>query len=692
MADAVQTHNEILFMSSGRFRALSKACAQIPGRVNTLIRSIRGIFLLSFLIFAFLFSAFAYYAITSIQRTSTPVTRTYDRPLMAINFARSALFAFSQMDRSLARIQLASNQAERARHLAELERFRVLFAEDLAIAEERSMSVRSIGVIKQISALEHRWDTLRTDVPVSDIDAQRWAELDALATLTTEHFELLIDLTAGDGFLIRQDALQTIENSRVTNMVAVGAAMSLAILAALVLSRSILRPLGTAVAVANRIAAGELQAEIPRRGAGETGAVLSAMAVMQDNLRTMMSCEIEMRESAQLRLVDALERSGEGAILADADGRIVIVNSQVLKYLAPVQHFLEPKKSLKRALSQAWQLGYISGQGDVASGDVASGDVASGDAVASLLHADGPDGRRVGEIRLGDDRWLRVSHSPTRDGGVVVIMSDITELMEREEALLLAKEQAESASNAKTHFLANISHELRTPLNAIIGFSDIIAQQKFGPLPNERYREYAGDILSSGKHLLDIINDILDLSKCEAGALAVRLMPLEIEPLVESCVHLLEDQCAQAGLQISVTLEPGLPAVMADVGRSKQILLNLLSNAMKFTPSGGRLTVEVRDAGETVRIDVTDNGIGMSPDEIIVALQPFNQVDTSMARKFEGTGLGLPLSKKLAELQGGVLSVKSEPNQGTTVSVDLPAAGDAAIEIAAEAADSAAFG
>ena len=687
MADAVQTHNEILLMSSGRFRALSKACAQIPGRVNTLIRSIRGIFLLSFLIFAFLFSAFAYYAITSIQRTSTPVTRTYDRPLMAINFARSALFAFSQMDRSLARIQLASNQAERARHLAELERFRVLFAEDLAIAEERSMSVRSIGVIKQISALEHRWDTLRTDVPVSDIDAQRWAELDALATLTTEHFELLIDLTAGDGFLIRQDALQTIENSRVTNMVAVGAAMSLAILAALVLSRSILRPLGTAVAVANRIAAGELQAEIPRRGAGETGAVLSAMAVMQDNLRTMMSCEIEMRESAQLRLVDALERSGEGAILADADGRIVIVNSQVLKYLAPVQHFLEPKKSLKRALSQAWQLGYISGQGDVASGDVASGD-----AVASLLHADGPDGRRVGEIRLGDDRWLRVSHSPTRDGGVVVIMSDITELMEREEALLLAKEQAESASNAKTHFLANISHELRTPLNAIIGFSDIIAQQKFGPLPNERYREYAGDILSSGKHLLDIINDILDLSKCEAGALAVRLMPLEIEPLVESCVHLLEDQCAQAGLQISVTLEPGLPAVMADVGRSKQILLNLLSNAMKFTPSGGRLTVEVRDAGETVRIDVTDNGIGMSPDEIIVALQPFNQVDTSMARKFEGTGLGLPLSKKLAELQGGVLSVKSEPNQGTTVSVDLPAAGDAAIEIAAEAADSAAFG
>ena len=588
MADAVQTHNEILFMSSGRFRALSKACAQIPGRVNTLIRSIRGIFLLSFLIFAFLFSAFAYYAITSIQRTSTPVTRTYDRPLMAINFARSALFAFSQMDRSLARIQLASNQAERARHLAELERFRVLFAEDLAIAEERSMSVRSIWVIKQISALEHRWDTLRTYVPVSDIDAQRWAELDALATLTTEHFELLIDLTAGDGFLIRQDALQTIENSRVTNMVAVGAAMSLAILAALVLSRSILRPLGTAVAVANRIAAGELQAEIPRRGAGETGAVLSAMAVMQDNLRTMMSCEIEMRESAQLRLVDALERSGEGAILADADGRIVIVNSQVLKYLAPVQHFLEPKKSLKRALSQAWQLGYISGQGDVASGD----------AVASLLHADGPDGRRVGEIRLGDDRWLRVSHSPTRDGGVVVIMSDITELMEREEALLLAKEQAESASNAKTHFLANISHELRTPLNAIIGFSDIIAQQKFGPLPNERYREYAGDILSSGKHLLDIINDILDLSKCEAGALAVRLMPLEIEPLVESCVHLLEDQCAQAGLQISVTLEPGLPAVMADVGRSKQILLNLLSNAMKFTPSGGRLTVEVRDAGE----------------------------------------------------------------------------------------------
>ena len=487
-------------MLSGRFRALSNACAQISRRVNTTTRSIRGIFLPSFLIFALLFSTYAYYAITSIQRTSTLVTRTYDRPLMAINFARSALFAFSEMDRALARMQLASNEAERARHLAELERFRALFGEDLAIAEERSLSVRAIGVIKQIFALEHRWDTLRTDDLASDIDAQRWIELDEFAALITEQFDLLIDLTAGDGFLIRQDALQTIDNSRMTNMVAVGAAFLLAVLAALVLSHRILRPLGTAVAVANRIAAGELQAEIPRRGAGETGAVLSAMAVMQDNLRAMMSREIAMRESAQVRLVDALERSGEGAILSDADGRIVIANSQVLKYLAPVQRLLEPKKSLKHALGQAWRLGVIAGKGDAAPDDAASGD-----AMASLLHAYGSDGRRVGEIRLGDDRWLRVSHSPTRDGGVVIMMSDITELMEREEALLRAKEQAESANRAKTHFLANISHELRTPLNAIIGFSDIIAEQKFGLLPNDRYREYASDILSSGKHLLDII-------------------------------------------------------------------------------------------------------------------------------------------------------------------------------------------
>ena len=158
-------------MLSGRFRALSNACAQIPRRVNTITRSNRGIFLLSFLIFALLFSTYAYYAITSIQRTSTLVTRTYDRPLMAINFARSALFVFSEMDRALARMQLASNKAERARHLAELERFRALSGEDLAIAEERSLSVRAIGVIKQIFALEHRWDTLRTDDPASDIDA-----------------------------------------------------------------------------------------------------------------------------------------------------------------------------------------------------------------------------------------------------------------------------------------------------------------------------------------------------------------------------------------------------------------------------------------------------------------------------------------------------------------------------------------
>jgi signal transduction histidine kinase len=247
-----------------------------------------------------------------------------------------------------------------------------------------------------------------------------------------------------------------------------------------------------------------------------------------------------------------------------------------------------------------------------------------------------------------------------------------TRALERAEE---ASEQAAAASRTKSEFLANMSHELRTPLNAIIGFSEVMMQQMFGPLGNERYREYAADVHNSGRHLLAIINDILDLSKIEAGRLELRMAPLDPRTLVDVCDRLVRERAKSAQLRFVVELPDGpTPAVLGDDTKLKQILLNLLSNAFKFTAPGRevRLTLVAGDDG--VSFTVADQGVGMSEDELATALEPFRQVDNSLSRRHEGTGLGLPLAKRLTELHGGSLSITSIKGEGTVAVVWLPAA------------------
>jgi signal transduction histidine kinase len=236
-----------------------------------------------------------------------------------------------------------------------------------------------------------------------------------------------------------------------------------------------------------------------------------------------------------------------------------------------------------------------------------------------------------------------------------------------------AREEAEQASKAKSEFLANMSHELRTPLNAVIGFSELIEQQVRGPVA-ETYREYARDINRSGAHLLSIINDILDLSKVEAGKLELHEEEVELASVFRGCVRLIEPKAKEAGLNLHVLTPLSLPPLWADEVRLKQILLNLLSNAVKFTPRGGRVSLSAAVSGDSVAIIVADSGIGMSSDDIPVALESFRQVESARSRKFEGTGLGLPLAKRLTELHGGTLLVESAPDQGTTVTVHMPVA------------------
>ena len=251
---------------------------------------------------------------------------------------------------------------------------------------------------------------------------------------------------------------------------------------------------------------------------------------------------------------------------------------------------------------------------------------------------------------------------------------EIAERKRTEEALLAAKEAAELANRSKSEFLANMSHELRTPLNAIIGFSEMIKTATFGPVGSPKYREYATDIYGSGQHLLNVITDILDISKIEAGKLELHEEPVDVPEAVDSCLMLVNERAENAGLTLETEIADDLPPLRADERKLKQILINLLSNAVKFTPEGGTVTTRVwchRDDGYVFQ--VADTGIGIAPDDIPKVLAPFGQVDSTLARKYEGTGLGLPLTKSLVEMHGGSFDLQSEPGVGTTVTARFPA-------------------
>jgi two-component system cell cycle sensor histidine kinase PleC len=235
------------------------------------------------------------------------------------------------------------------------------------------------------------------------------------------------------------------------------------------------------------------------------------------------------------------------------------------------------------------------------------------------------------------------------------------------------QQTAEAASVAKSQFLANISHELRTPLNAILGFSEIMKSEMFGPLGSPQYRGYAADIHDSGSHLLTVINDILDLSKIEAGKFELNEEDCDVPRLVRDAVRFVAERADSAGLGLQQRLAPALPAVRADGRLIKQILLNLLSNAIKFSQAGGMVTVAAaidREGG--LSLTVADTGIGIAADQLERVLQPFTQVENTLTRTHAGTGLGLPLCKSLIELHGGRLVLESAVGRGTAVTIMLP--------------------
>ncbi len=279
----------------------------------------------------------------------------------------------------------------------------------------------------------------------------------------------------------------------------------------------------------------------------------------------------------------------------------------------------------------------------------------------------------------GTTYWASMLVSPVKDenGKVtdyVAMHEDVTEKRRIEQDIRKAKEKAEYADRAKSELLANMSHELRTPLNAIIGFSDTLLSETFGPLPNDKQKEYLNDIHFSGEHLLALINDVLDVSAIEAGKTELNESELELASTFDDCLKLVSSRAEQGGIRINCVKKNGFPRLYADERRTKQIVINLLTNAIKFTPEGGEVTLKAtQNNDDTLTLSVADTGIGMDAEGIKMALIQFGQVDSSLDRKYEGTGLGLPLTQLLVELHGGEMLIESEPGNGTTVFVNFPA-------------------
>jgi two-component system cell cycle sensor histidine kinase PleC len=417
------------------------------------------------------------------------------------------------------------------------------------------------------------------------------------------------------------------------------------------------------------------------RQPGEPGLHLIGIAVDISEQRSL----VEKTVAADLRLRDAIETIPEAFVLWDAENRLVLCNSNFQQLHDLPEAAIAPGTAFDEVVA--------AGRKRVLRTRVLS----EGHPVA---------GARTLEAQLDDGHWLHISERRTKDGGYVSVGTDITTIKQHETKLMNSeqrlmetianlrssqhtleiqkqhvaelaekyaeeKTRAEEANQTKSKFLANMSHELRTPLNAIIGFSEIMESGMFGPLGADRYREYCRDIRASGLYLLDVINDVLDMSKIEAGRLKLDLEEVDLEPILADAMRVVSARAADKQLTLTSEIEPNI-RIRADRRAIKQIALNLLSNAVKFTPDHGRVVVRGRIVSNHALLAISDSGIGIPKDALNKLGRPFEQVESQLTKTQHGSGLGLAIAKSLAKLHGGSMRMRSNLGMGTLVVVRLP--------------------
>jgi two-component system, cell cycle sensor histidine kinase PleC len=417
------------------------------------------------------------------------------------------------------------------------------------------------------------------------------------------------------------------------------------------------------------------------QSAGDSGLHLIGIAVDITEQKSLAEKTVE----ADLRLRDAIETIPEAFVLWDASDRLVLCNSHFQRLHKLPDSAVIPGTSYETVI-----------------------EVGRMPEVRTRLNDTGTQapGARTFEAQLDDGSWLHISERRTKDGGYVSVGTDITRIKEHEQKLVendlrqratvadlkrsqselerqavemadLAekysqeKNRAEEANQTKSKFLANMSHELRTPLNAIIGFSEIMGSGMFGALGSEKYQEYCHDILTSGHYLLEVINDILDMSKIEAGRMKLDLEPLDLSKTLAESLRVVSGRAHDKRLSLDTDIEKNI-ALVADRRATKQILVNLLSNAVKFTPEGGKVAVRSLLLEDRIVLMIADTGIGIPPQSLARLGRPFEQVESQLSKTYHGSGLGLAIARSLAHLHGGSMRLRSKLGKGTVVRVTLP--------------------
>jgi signal transduction histidine kinase len=365
--------------------------------------------------------------------------------------------------------------------------------------------------------------------------------------------------------------------------------------------------------------------------------------------------------SALSRLSDAIESFSDGFSLFDKDDRLVMCNQEFRRMHPLAADKLVPGIEFER---------------------IVRANIDNGQIPEALGQEDEWVKRRMRvhrnpvedfEVNFADGRWLRVSERRTRDGGCVSIRSDITALKQRQEDLSSQQQRADSANKAKTDFLLTMSHELRTPLNAIMGFSEVMKQQLRGPLGDVRYVDYANDIYNSASHLLAVINNILDISRIEAGRLELDEQAVVIGDEIDKAMRQLEEEARGADVKLASDIEQGLPLLLGDAHKIQQIVINLVGNAVRYMLDSGKVTVRAhRQTEGGIVLKVEDDGAGMSAEDVERVISPFVRLSNPMVRAHDGTGLGLPLVKALVELHGGQFTLTSTIGKGTTGTAIFP--------------------
>ncbi|GAJ91477.1 PAS domain-containing sensor histidine kinase [Rhizobium rhizogenes] len=420
------------------------------------------------------------------------------------------------------------------------------------------------------------------------------------------------------------------------------------------------------------------RAQVIRTNSGRVHMIGIAMDVTEQHRLAQRYAE------ADQRLADAIECTSEAFVLWDKNDRLVMCNDHFQQAYGLPNGVLVP--GTERAVVNA---------------------AAARPIIERRIVDPGRSNHsQTTEVQLADERWLQINERRTRDGGLVSVGTDITQLKRNQERLreserrlmatindlsasrqilerqkaelstantnyLAEKERAEAANKAKSEFLANMSHELRTPLNAILGFSEILQDQMFGPLGSSRYNEYAKDIHDSGKHLLNVINDILDMSKIEAGHIKLSCEKIDLAPLIEECLRLTSIPAACKNIHVEQSISSGIK-LTADRRAMKQILLNLLSNSVKFTNNGGRIAVRTRKVDDAVVLTIADTGIGIPKSALSKIGQPFEQVQSQYAKSKGGSGLGLAISRSLTLLHQGRMRIRSREGIGTVIAIRIP--------------------